>query len=299
MKRLFPPYIRIPLIFFIFFGAIEYFVDSGDSFAFIKYPLISAFLFVFLFAIICIEFIWKAVDNILYQILPADQKLKVDIENATPITETEWFKNLAKKLTAAEPVENNGQLLLAHNYDGIQELDNRMPPWWVYLFYGCIGFAAIYLIRFEILDGDNQEMELIKEIAQAKIDVALYMKTAPDLMDESKVTQLTEAADLALGKTIFTNNCAVCHRADGGGQIGPNLTDKNWILGGGIKNIFHTLENGGRDGKGMVSWKGILKPKEMQIVASYVMSIEGSNPKDAKAPDGEIWIDNTVKTVMK
>jgi len=102
---------------------------------------------------------------------------------------------------------------------------------------------------------------------------------------------LTDAADLAEGKTIFTTNCAACHRADAGGQIGPNLTDDQWILGGGIKNIFHTLVNGGRDGKGMISWKGTLKPKEMQKVASYIISLKGSNPKDPKAPEGEVWVD--------
>jgi cytochrome c oxidase cbb3-type subunit 3 len=140
-------------------------------------------------------------------------------------------------------------------------------------------------------------MELTKELAQAKIDVAEYMKTAPDLMDEKSVTLLTVPADLAIGKTIFMTNCAACHRADAGGQIGPNLTDDHWILGGGIKNIFHTLVNGGRDGKGMISWKGTLKPKEMQKVASYVLSLRGSNPKDPKAADGEIWVEeNTPET---
>jgi cytochrome c oxidase cbb3-type subunit 3 len=141
------------------------------------------------------------------------------------------------------------------------------------------------------LGGDNQEMEFKKEIAQAKIEVAEYMKTAPDMMDEKTVTLLTEAADLNKGKEIFTTNCAVCHRTDGGGQIGPNLTDTEWILGGGIKNIFHTLVNGGRDGKGMISWKGTLKPKEMQKVASYVISLKGSNPPDAKAPEGEVYVE--------
>jgi cytochrome c oxidase cbb3-type subunit III len=299
MKKLFPTFIRVPLIFFLAFGMMEYFVDSGDTPAFIKFPLISLFLIIFLVVLIAIEITWKATENILYQISSPEDKAKIDLENQTPLTQTDWYKTLLKKLTAAEPVENNEQLLLAHDYDGIQELDNRMPPWWVYLFYGCIGFAAVYLIRFEILGADNQEMELKKEIAQAKIDVAEYMKTAPDLMDESKVTQLTAAADLASGKEIFKTNCAVCHKEDGGGKIGPNLTDDRWILGGGIKNIFHTLENGGRDGKGMVSWKGILKPKEMQLVGSYVMSLAGSNPKEAKAPEGKIWVNPTAKLEMK
>lgn len=297
MKKLLPPFVRVPLIFFIVFGTMEFLVDSGDTPAFIKFPMISVFLIVFLFLLIAIEITVSAVDNVMYQILPEEKKKLVDAENAIAITDSEWYKNLMQKLTKSEPIENEGQLLLEHDYDGIKELDNNLPPWWVYLFYGSIVFAAIYLIRYEVLDGDNQEMELKKELAQAKIDVAEYMKTAPDLMDESKVTQLTDPADLALGSDIFSKNCIPCHRVDAGGQIGPNLTDKYWILGGGIKNIFHTLEHGGRDGKGMVSWKGTLKPKEMQLVASYVMSLEGSNPKDPKAPDGEIWIDPNAKIV--
>ena len=94
-------------------------------------------------------------------------------------------------------------------------------------------------IRYEILGAPDQETELKNEIAQAKIEVAEYMKTAPDLMDEKTVTLLTDPAELAIGKEIFTTNCAACHRADAGGQIGPNLTDDHWILGGGIKNVFH------------------------------------------------------------
>jgi cytochrome c oxidase cbb3-type subunit 3 len=110
-------------------------------------------------------------------------------------------------------------------------------------------------------------------------------------MDENTVTLLTDAASLAAGKAIFTANCVACHRPDAGGQIGPNLTDDQWILGGGIKNVFHTLVNGGRDGKGMISWKATLKPKQMQEVASYVLSLQGSNPKDAKVAEGETWVD--------
>ncbi|MDV7394148.1 c-type cytochrome, partial [Arthrospira platensis SPKY1] len=82
---------------------------------------------------------------------------------------------------------------------------------------------------------------------------------------------------------------AACHRPDGGGSIGPNLTDDYWILGGGIKNIFKTIHDGGRDGKGMVSWVGILKPSEMQQVASYIMTLNGTNPADAKAAEGDVW----------
>ncbi len=293
MKKIIPAYLRVLVIFFAVFGAMEYFIDSGDRPAFIKFPMVSVFLFVFLFLLIAIEITVNAVDTITYSLLSDEQKAKVDAAKNISFKESEWYKNLLKALTRTQPIENEGQLLLDHDYDGIKELDNTLPPWWVYLFYGCIVFSAVYLVRFEIMGGDNQEMELKKEMAQAKIDIAEYMKTAPDLMDEKSVTLLTDAASLAEGKTIFTTNCVACHRADGGGNIGPNLTDNHWILGGGIKNVFHTLMNGGRDGKGMISWKSTLKPKEMQKVASYVLSLQGNNPKDAKAPDGEIWVDPT------
>lgn len=294
MKKLIPAYIRVLVIFFAVFGAMEYFIDSGDRPAFIKFPMVSLFLFVFLFLLIAIEITVNAVDTITYHLLTDEQKAKLDAAKSIGFKESDWYKNLLKRLTKTEPIENEGQLLLDHDYDGIKELDNTLPPWWVYLFYGCIVFAVVYLVRFEIMGGDNQEMELKKEMAQAKIDVAEYMKTAPDLMDEKSVTLLTDAASLAEGKTIFTTNCVVCHRADLGGNIGPNLTDNHWILGGGIKNLFHTITNGGRDGKGMISWsKNGLKPKDIQKVASYVLSMQGSNPKDPKAPDGEIWVDPT------
>ena len=299
MKKLIPAYVRVPVIFFLVFGAMEFFINSGEQPAFIRYPMVLLFLAVFLFLLIAVEVVISAIDTISYQLLTVEQKEQLEIAAKTSYKESEWFKTLMQKLTKTEPIENEIAILLNHDYDGIKELDNNLPPWWVYLFYASIIFGVVYFVRYEVFGGDNQEMELQIELAQAKIDVAEYMKTAPDLMDEKTVTLLTEPADLAIGKTIFTTNCAACHRADAGGQIGPNLTDDNWILGGGIKNIFHTLVNGGRDGKGMISWKGTLKPKEMQMVASYVISLKGSNPVDPKAPDGEVWIDDTTDPATK
>ncbi|MDI5887816.1 cbb3-type cytochrome c oxidase N-terminal domain-containing protein [Flavobacterium yafengii] len=299
MKKLIPVYVRVPVIFFAVMMAMEYFIDSGDRPAFIKFPMVSVFLFVFLFLLIAIEITMKAVDNITYHLLTEEQKNQLNEANDLSFKDSEWYKKLMEKLTKTEPLANENQLLLEHDYDGIKELDNNLPPWWVYLFYACILFGVVYMVRYEVLGADNQEMELKKEVAQAKIDIAEYMKTAPDLMDEKTVTLLTDPADLAAGKEIFTANCAACHRADGGGQIGPNLTDEKWILGGGIKNVFHTLVNGGRDGKGMISWKGTLKPKEMQKVASYILSLKGTNPPDAKAAEGEVWVEENVTIAVK
>lgn len=291
MKKLIPPYLRVLVIFFAVFAAMEYFIDSGDKSAFIKFPMVSLFLLVFLFLLIAIEITVNAVDTITYHLLTEEQKAKLEEVNNLGFKDSAIYKSAVNFLIKPKTNDDEGQLLLDHDYDGIKELDNSLPPWWVYLFYACIIFAAVYLVRFEIMGADNQEMELKKEMAQAQIDIAEYKKTAPDLMDENSVTLLTDAAALVAGKAIYTANCVACHRPDAGGQIGPNLTDDQWILGGGIKNVFHTLVNGGRDGKGMISWKGTLKPKQMQEVASYVLSLKGSNPKDPKAPEGEIWID--------
>jgi cytochrome c oxidase cbb3-type subunit 3 len=116
-------------------------------------------------------------------------------------------------------------------------------------------------------------------------------------MDKEKVTLLTDATALAEGKSIFEAKCVACHKADGGGSIGPNLTDNHWILGGGIKNVFNTIMEGGREGKGMVPWKTEIKPSDIQKVASYVLSLQGTNPKEGKAPEGDVWIDeNAPKT---
>ncbi|MGZ9675499.1 cbb3-type cytochrome c oxidase N-terminal domain-containing protein [Flavobacterium sp. GNP001] len=299
MKKIIPVYVRIPVVFFAVMIAMEYLIDSGDRPAFVKFPMLSLFLVIFLFLLVAIELMFQAVDNITYQILSEEEKIKVNQAENSSLKEKQWYKNLVAKLTNNHDKASQEQLLLDHDYDGIKELDNNLPPWWVYLFYLCIVFGVVYMLRYEVFGADNQEMELKKEVAQAKIEIAEYMKTAPDLMDEKSVTLLTDPADLAIGKEIFSTNCAACHRADGGGQIGPNLTDDRWILGGGIKNIFHTLVNGGRDGKGMISWKGTLKPKEMQKVASYILSLQGSNPPDAKAAEGEVWVDEKAETTTK
>src|SRR5690606_15332217 len=143
--------------------------------------------------------------------------------------------------------------------------------------------------KYEIFGGDTQIDEFNKEMEIAQAQIEEYKKTAPDLLTADQVTMLTEPADITAGQALFETNCVACHRADGGGAIGPNLTDEHWLLGGGIKNVFNTITKGGRDGKGMVAWQGTLKPSEIQLVASYIVSLQGTNPKDAKAPEGEVY----------
>jgi len=293
MKKLFPVYLRVPVIFFSVFMAMEYFVDSGDRPAFLKYPMLSVFLAVFLFLLIAIEIVASAVDNVTYHLLTDEQRKQLEEAESIPITESKLYLKVKKWFVKSRPIEDEGALLLEHDYDGIKELDNDLPPWWTKLFYACIIFAFIYLAKYHIFGDQNQTQEFETEMAEAKIAVEEYKKTAKDLIDFETVTLLTDAGDIASGKQIFEANCIPCHRPDAGGAIGPNLTDNHWILGGGIKNVFHTITEGGRDGKGMVAWKAVLKPSEIQQVASYVLSLQGSNPKDGKAPEGDVWVDET------
>ncbi|GAB1857117.1 cbb3-type cytochrome c oxidase N-terminal domain-containing protein [Flavobacteriaceae bacterium MHTCC 0001] len=296
MRRLIPSWIRVPVAFFIIFGAVEYFIDSGKQPAFIQYPAVLLFLILVLLILIAIEAIVGALENVMLHKLDEEAKARFLAERDKPL-EFKWLKATYKKLLAQKPIEEEDDIILDHNYDGIKELDNSLPPWWLYGFYISIVFAAIYLVRFHIFDGKTQIDELEVELAEAKTAVEAYKKIAKDLVDVNTVVMLTDADDLSTGKSIFETNCVACHMADGGGGIGPNLTDKNWILGGGIKNVFHTISEGGRSGKGMIPWKAQLKPSQIAKVASYVLTLQGTTPANPKAPEGDIWIDKNTEVI--
>lgn len=192
-------------------------------------------------------------------------------------------------LTKSHPLEREHELILAgHNYDGIKELDSRIPPWFLWLFYGTIIFSVIYMIHYHVLGtGPLQEEEYMQEVKLAEIQRAELMRTGA-FINEETVTLLTEPAMLDAGKQIFMANCAACHAADGGGLVGPNLTDEYWIHGGGIKNVFKVVKYGVVN-KGMIAWQNMLNPKQIQEVSSYVVSLQGTKPANPKAPEGEIW----------
>lgn len=289
MKKLIPSYVRVPLVFAFVFAAMEYFIDSGDKPAFIKFPMVALFLGVFLFLLVAIEIVINAVDKVTYHLLTDEQKQQLVNAQSVSFTESEWYKNVVNKLTRSKDIEEEKDLMLNHDYDGIKELDNVLPPWWVYLFYGTIIFAAVYLVRFHIVGDYTQEQEFKKEVELAQLENTKNAKATPDDMNIDKVTLLTDAASLAKGKEIFTNACAACHKVDGGGLVGPNLTDEHWINGGGIKNVFKIISEGSKNNPSMVAWNKNLKPTEIQNVASYVLSLQGTKPAGAKAAEGEVW----------
>lgn len=296
MKKLFPSYVRVPVIFATVFAAMEYFIDSGDHPAFIKYPMVMLFLGVFLFLLIAIEIVTSAVDKVTYHMLTEEQKQKLAEAQSVSFSESPFMKNIMKKLTRSREIDHDADLMLDHDYDGIKELDNVLPPWWVYLFYATIIFALVYLLRFHVFGDYNQAQEYAAEVELAQAEIEKNKSIAPDELNVDKVTLLTDAESIAKGKEIFTNACVACHKADGGGQIGPNLTDEYWINGGGIKNVYKTISEGGREGKGMVPWKSNIKPSDIQKVASYVLSLQGTKPAGAKPAEAEakLWVEESV-----
>lgn len=191
-----------------------------------------------------------------------------------------------EKVFQIKPVASDKDTVINHPHDGIYELDNPPPPWFMFLFYGTMVFAVIYYIRFTFTEsGYTQAEEYETEMKMAEEDHAKFLKTAGEVIDESNVVLLTDAADLEKGATIFKANCVACHGDYGQGISGPNLTDQYWKYGGDIKDVFETVKYG-RPG-GMQSWKQF-GAKGMQAVASYVVSLEGSKipagvtPKDAE-----------------
>ncbi len=196
------------------------------------------------------------------------------------------FPNLNKKLTDAIPIEEESSILLDHDYDGIKELDNNLPPWWKYGFYATIVWAIFYLFYYQILEvGHLQEAEYQAQMEAGDRADAEYKKAHPELINADNVVLLTDPSSLAQGKTVYTTFCFSCHMDGGRGGIGPNLTDKNWIYDGDIKGVFTTITNGAKNG--MVAWKEFIPANDIQAVASYILSLEYLPPPTGKAPQGE------------
>jgi cytochrome c oxidase cbb3-type subunit 3 len=196
-------------------------------------------------------------------------------------------------LSAAVPLEHEKDILMDHEYDGIMELDNKLPPWWLYMFYFTIIFGVVYIIYYQFSDGPGQYDEYNTEMAIAAEEKEAMLANSANNVDENTATLLTDATSISNGKAKFESLCIACHGMSGGSTqeplgVGPNLTDEYWIHGGGVKNIFKIIKYG-NPSKGMISWEAQLTPVQIQEVASYIISLQGSNPENAREPQGEIW----------
>lgn len=210
-------------------------------------------------------------------------------EKAPQQPQESWWAQQYRKWTNVVPVEKEKDIILAHPHDGIYELDNSLPPWWVALFYITIAFSVVYVGYYHVFDaGLLQADEYRQEVDMAEKEVKAYLAKQADFVDETNVTVLAEANELALGETIYKTNCASCHGALGEGGVGPNMTDNYWIHGGSIQDVFKTIKYGVPE-KGMISWKEQIRPGDMQRVASYLLTLVGTNPPNAKEPQGELF----------
>lgn len=208
---------------------------------------------------------------------------------AEQVAEENMWVKWWDKFNSFRPIKEEAKIDLGHNYDGIRELDNRLPPWWLYGFYITIVFAGIYLWRYHVshtapLSGEEYSIAM----AKAEAEKEAYLKKSANNVDENTVVLLTDASALAAGKNVFATNCAACHLADGGGSVGPNLTDDYWLHGGGVKDIFKTVKYGVPE-KGMRSWKEDLSPVQISQVTSYIKSLRGTKPANPKEPQGSLY----------
>jgi cytochrome c oxidase cbb3-type subunit III len=215
-----------------------------------------------------------------------------------PAKEKSAVKSVAKtnawwdRFNKSVDIDHEKDVQLDHDYDGIKELNNALPPWWLYGFYFTILFAGVYLYRYHISGSAPLQVEELKiATVQAEKDLALVMASMANKVDETTIEYKPDVALIDEGKILFAQNCKSCHGdVAQGASIGPNLTDVYWIHGGGIKDIFKTIKHGVQE-KGMIPWGQTLSNKQIAAVATFVKSLQGSNPVNAKAPQGQAYED--------
>jgi cytochrome c oxidase cbb3-type subunit 3 len=218
-----------------------------------------------------------------------------------------WWQELDKKLlTKATPVEKEMDVLLDHDYDGIKELDNALPPWWKYGFYVTIVIGIIYMTHFHVFGtGKNPTEEYQTEMEFARMAKEEYDAQNKDKIDENNVP-MTDAVGIGVGNELFhqPGMCASCHGQMGEGGAGPNLTDDYWIHKGSLNDIYMSIKKGYPD-KGMQSWESAFTQKQISQLASYIKSIRGTNPPNAQVPKGDLYVEalkdtmNAVDTAKK
>ena len=250
------------------------------------YGGLSAFVFFSMITVIFVELL--AILVLLYNIrflLKADKVKATETKEAlvTAKSFSAWWSRINK----FKPVEQESDLELDHEYDGIRELDNRLPPWWLYGFYATIIFGVIYLWRYHVSYSaplSKEEFEI--SVKKADEEVKAYLAQKGESVDENTVTVSVEPTDIAEGKKIYTAACVACHKDDGGGMVGPNLTDDYWLHGGDVKSVFKTIKYGIN---AMPQWQTSYSNKQIAQVASYVMSLHGANPTGAKTAEGQLF----------
>lgn len=253
----------------------------------LPFYIVVGFIFIIALLVLTVAAYMLRVLNIMARQAEKERAEKLGI----PYVEApSMWQRLWDQWNALKPLEKEADIMLDHNYDGIRELDNHLPPWWKWLFYFTIGFAAVYLMVFDVFNTlPTQLQEYDNEVAYAQQQALKRQASNPvAAIDENSVEATNDALALADGKQTFLTTCASCHRKDGGGDIGPNLTDEYWLHGGTIKDVFKVVRHGVA-GTNMIAWEGVISPEKMKNVASYVLTLQGSNPANPKKPQGDLF----------
>jgi cytochrome c oxidase cbb3-type subunit 3 len=224
---------------------------------------------------------------VIYRIFEKE-KVKEAVITEKAVRKQSALSRLWSKLNDSVAIEKEADVLLDHDYDGIKELDNNLPPWWKYGFYFTILFGIGYLAYFHFMSGPNQEEELQRSLAKAAQEIEAYKLANPSKIDPDKVMFLSAAADLKAGKELYIKNkCQTCHGEQlEGNVVGPNLVDAYWLHGGSLSAVFKTISNGVQ-GTAMQAWNKSMSDQQILQLASYIQSMQGTNPMNAKEPQGD------------
>lgn len=256
----------------------------GDIENYIGYGAIVLLLLLIIVALLVVLRAFRIVTRL---VLKADGYSDEQIEaELNPVKIKKPKAEVWNKLLSLRPLAEEKEILIAHDYDGIQELDNPIPAWFMYLFYITIIFAVGYLLNYHVFHtGQLQYEEYKTEMVQADAARKLYLSKAANQVDENTVKLVHDPAVLAAGQAVFKQNCVACHGEHAQGMVGPNLTDDFWLHGHKINDLFKTVKYGVL-AKGMPTWEKVLSPGQISAVVNYVKSLHGTNPANPKAPQG-------------
>lgn len=282
---------RFFIITIIVFAAQQGFAQ-GDSMIpddvknYIGYGAIVAMLLLFLGTMLVLLRTFKVLTRVILKSQGyTNQQIEAELQ---PVKKEKKPKGeVWNKLLSLKPLSEEKSLLIDHEYDGIQELNNPTPAWFMVLFYSTIVFAIGYLLVYHVFDiGQLQDAEYKTEMAQAEVAKKIYLSKAANRVDENTVKLITDPALLAEGKVTFKQTCAPCHGDNAQGVVGPNLTDEYWLHGNKVNDIFKTIKYG-IPAKGMPTWEKQLSPKQIADVSNYILSLQGTHPAGAKEPQGD------------
>jgi cytochrome c oxidase cbb3-type subunit 3 len=267
-------------------NAVNYYGGLSETSFWIVSTVLGLELLVVFALVLFIRGLWNVIH-------PVEEQVQIDKQFKKSWLVSTW-DNLDKKVfTKAAPLEKEADMLLDHDYDGIKELDNALPPWWKYGFIITIFIAVLYLLEYEVWhNGPNPTEEYNAEMISARGQVDAYLASMKNNVDEKTVT-MSDAAGIVSGAVIFSKTCVPCHGKKGEGGVGPNLTDDYYLHGGAVADLFKTIKYGYPD-KGMQSWQSTYSPIQMQELASYIKTLKGTNPPNGKAPQGDFYKDLVV-----